>query len=499
LTRRRPILAALAAVVCTALCALANAGPAAAASQPLQTAVADGVPFREPDLGVAMRRVRGAGATAVRFFVSWRSVSAPGSTKPDGFNPRDPADPQYYWTGLDAQVKAAVANGLQPILCIAYAPAWAEQGPESEGPSDPPYFGAVQPDPTELGYFAEAAARRYSGSFAGLPRVRYWQVWNEPNLFGYLDPQYYTPLGEMPTAESAPRSPDLYLPMVNNFAAGVHGVHRDNLVIAGGTAPFGRWQFREVQPLVFMRQLLCMTDRDRPQPGCTRRVSFDVWAHDPYTQGGPQHRAQLPGNVSIGDLGRMRRTLVAAAKAGRIASNGPVRFWVTEFSWDTKPPDPAAVPLKLHTRWIAEALYRMWLDGVSLVTWFQIRDEYRPGVADPKVFQSGLYFACKNGIACDRPKPSLSAFRFPFVAFWAKGKILVWGRTPAGKRGKITVQRRSGRRWLTVATLRTDRYGIFTTRFAGARKGELRASLGGARSPSWTLGPTPDRQINPFG
>ena len=47
--------------------------------------------------------------------------------------------------------------------------------------------------------FATAAAGRFSGSFGGHPRVRYWGVWNEPNLSTFLQPQYrggrpYSPL-----------------------------------------------------------------------------------------------------------------------------------------------------------------------------------------------------------------------------------------------------------------------------------------------------------------
>ena len=178
--------------------------------------------------------------------------------------------------------------------------------------------------------------------FAGLPRVRYWEAWNEPNLFVNLLPQYDTPLSEPVTANSKPLSGKHYRRLLNAFAASAHRVHRDNVVIGGNTAPFGRYGAGEhgVAPMVFMRQMLCMTRRNRPEPGCHGRANLDVWSHHPYTEGGPTHKAESRDNVQLGDLPRMRRLLRAAIKAGHIRSRRQVRFWVTEFAWDTNPPDP---------------------------------------------------------------------------------------------------------------------------------------------------------------
>ena len=46
------------------------------------------------------------------------------------------------------------------------------------------------------------------------------------------------------------------------------------------------------------------------------------------------------------------------------------------------------MPAALEGRWVAEALYRMWSAGVSLVVWFTLRDQ--PVRTSP--YQSGLYF-----------------------------------------------------------------------------------------------------------
>src|SRR5439155_25415443 len=57
--------------------------------------------------------------------------------------------------------------------------------------------GTWRPDPAAYARFMAAAARRSSGTSPDpqrlgevLPRVRSWQLWNEPNLPDYLAPQW---------------------------------------------------------------------------------------------------------------------------------------------------------------------------------------------------------------------------------------------------------------------------------------------------------------------
>jgi hypothetical protein len=160
------------------------------------------------------------------------------------------------------------------------------------------------------------------------------------------------------------------------------------------------------------------------------------------------------------------------------------------------------VPAEVHARWVAEALYRMWRSGVSLVTWYSIRDDATRGKPDPEVYQSGLYYRCDQGPACDRPKPALAAFRFPFVALPGAGRTVVWGRTPFGRRAEVRLEWRRGGSWRRVANLRTDAHGIFLRRLERPRAGTMRAvvtSPGGARSPGFRIGLTRDIEVNPFG
>ena len=486
--------AGLTLLVAAALLAALPVASSDAASHPLRTAVVDGGPFNQPArMPAAFDGVRAAGATAIRVYAIWRRT-APGARPAD---PANPADPAYDWSILDQQVQLAKTRHLEPILSIEGAPDYAEGAGEG-------LAGTMRPSPREFGLFARAAARRYSGSFGGLPRVRYWQAWNEPNYFRHLGPQYDTPLSDPVRRSSRLLSPDIYRALVNSFADAVHGVNPGNLVIGGGLAPFGNEHANThvARTLPFMRALLCMTSQNRPKPGCRQRIKLDVWSHHPYTAGGPTHHALSREDVSLGDLPRMRRLLRAAVRARHIVSRRRVDFWATEFSWDTNPPDPNAVPMLLHRRWVAEALYRMWRNDISLVAWFGIRDGIS-SVPGEHLFECGLYFACPDGSLC-AAKPSLTAFRFPFVAFTSGDRVLAWGRTPYGRRGRVVIEHRGGA-WRKVATLRSDRYGMFTSRLRAPRRGFMRARLlsasgqSGELSAPFSLKRVPDQPFNPFG
>lgn len=446
------------------------AAGAAASARPLTTALfAPGIDLTKPGV---VEQMTASGVTAIRLMVNWASV-APTVTA-SGFDAADSADPQYRWGPVDAAVQAATDAGLQPIIDVADAPAWAQDGPPKQ------YYGPVRPHAADLAAFAHAIATRYSGAFDGLPRVRDWMFWNEPNLVFDLRPQF---------EHGQAVSPAIYRTLLNTFADEIHGVHPDNTVIAGATAPFtsrtGATADWGVAPLTFMRNLLCLSKK--LEATCKARVKFDVWAHHPYTSGGPSHHANLPNDVSLGDLPEMRAVLQAGVRSHHVVSRHAPQFWVTEFSWDTNPPDPKAVPIGLQSRWVAEALETMWRAGVSLVTWFTLQDD--PMSMSP--YQSGLYFA--DG----KPKPTLTAFRFPFVVRADASRLHVWARTPAGAPGTITVQLRQ-HGWRTVARLHADRYGIVDATIQG-RAGVYRGIVAGEASLSFATREPPDHFYPPFG
>lgn len=470
--------------MCTAALLL-FAGADASVARPLRTAVADPSAFEGADAPLAFARIRRVGASATRVNLLWNEVAPTGNKRPPGFNPTNPADPAYHWDGLDRQVRLAVSQGLEPIVDISETPAWAARSTDGRA-------GARWPDTVELGRFALAAARRYSGRFGSLPRVRYWEAWNEPNLKAWLSPQ---------VKRGKWLAPARYRRMLAEFGSGVRRADPTNVVIGGSTAPFAKPPSPQPGPLAFMRELFCLSADLRPKAHCGRPVDIDAWSHHPYTEGGPTHHAQDPEGVSLGDLPKMRRVLRAAVRWHRVRSRQPLQFWITEFSWDSNPPDPNAVPIELHARWVAEALYRMWRSGVSLVTWWTIWDRPADNGDYSNSLQSGLYFRCQRAAVCDRPKLSLRAFRFPFVAFPSGRSTLIWGRVPPGYRGRVVIEQSSGHKWRRLLELTTDRDGIFLRKIQAAGRGRLRARVPGTktRSVPFSLTNTPDRPFRIFG
>jgi len=452
---------------------------ASAAHHPLRTGLYLGT--SGADTPLAYTRAAQAGTSMVRISARWADIAP--DVRPVTFNPRDPQEPSYDWHSIDSQVELAAANHLEPLLTVYAAPGWAQHGNVHDS------AGGSGVDPEAFAGFATAIATRYDGSH-GFPRVRYWEVWNEPNVNLYLSPQF---------AFGSPASPAAYRDLLNRFAAAVHAVHPGNLVVAGGLSPFTVISGSTVTigPLRFMRALLCMSAGPKPHPTCSTPVTFDVWSHHPYTSGDPTHTATNPDDVSLGDLPEMRAVLDAAYRAGHIVSRSRPGFWVTEYSWDTKPPDPGAVPLALHARWVSESLYRMWLAGVDVAIWLQLVDEPYPS----SPLQAGLYFRGSAGPSTDRPKPALTAFSFPFVAYGRANGVYVWGRTPRGERRTVAIDRKVSGAWRRVAVIASDRYGVFaaTLPLAYRPSDSLRATLGTQHSLAFSLRVPPDMRVDPFG
>jgi hypothetical protein len=162
-------------------------------------------------------RAAGDAAQLVRVVITWAAVAPP--SRPAGFVAQDPGSRYYNWAPFDALVRTVAAHGLPILVEINGAPPWAE------GPDRPATVGSGtwRPNAADFGLFAQAAARRYSGHFPDplhsgryLPRVRWWEAWNEPNLPEYLTPQYVK-RGRRYVAFS----PGLYRGLLNAFYAGV--------------------------------------------------------------------------------------------------------------------------------------------------------------------------------------------------------------------------------------------------------------------------------------
>ena len=485
--RRSSLVMAVGSAACVALVVLVATASAAKTSAPpvittrgtipLRTALFDRI-FEGPQQAAAYTMAQAAGVSYVRLDVPWRSIAP--ATLSFGFVASDPASVGYRWAGLDASVAKAEAAGLTPILDIYAPPAWAETTQRSG-------VNAGTPDVSDLGDFATALATHYNGLTAGVPAEHVFQVWNEPNVSLYLNPVRAS----------------VYRAMVNAVSNAVHAVDPASLVVAGGLDPFGHPKSKKqtwysVAPLAFMRSLLCLSKGKHPHATCHDPVHFDVWSHHPYTFGGAFGKANKADDVELGDLRKMRSLLHVGARLHQIVAAQPLQFWVTEFGWDTNPPRRHAASPSLAARWTAESLHQMWLSGVSLVTWFLLQD-----FPSPSPYQSGLY-SYSDSLANARPKPGLTAFRFPFVAYLKKKKVSVWGRDATSDTQVVTIQLRHGKNgsWRSVVRIQANANGIFlaTLKLKATKKDWLRAvAMGTDNSLAFSLTRPKDPHIGPWG
>jgi hypothetical protein len=453
------------------------AGACAAPPATFMTGVADGIWDNPATANRWLDRTVATGARFILEGVDWASISP--QRPRSGTDPSDPANPGYTWGTLDATVRAATAHGLTVAFTVAGGgggPPWAD-GPHRPASVQP---GTWRPSAAALGAFARALARRYSGSYdpgnGVLPRVRYYQGWSEPNLPNHLTPQWERVRGHWIAA-----SPGIYRGLLNAFYDAVKSVHSSNLVVTGGTAPFGDQPGgSRVPPALFVRELLCLHGQRLTPARCPNPARFDILAHHPYAIGGPLQPAFGVDDVSIPDIGKLTRSLVAAARAGRVFPRGPKQVWVTEFSWDSNPPDPQGVPVGRRARWIEEGFYVLWRQSVDAIAWFVLADQ--PPVPNyASTYQSGIYYL--NG----QPKPDLEAFRFPFVVEPAsRGRKVVWGISP--RSGTVLVERLQSGRWRTVGSFRTRAHGIFTQTIGLSGGSLMRATVAGETSLQWRVG-----------
>jgi hypothetical protein len=446
----RRLLVLLALTAFAAVC-----GPGLAHAAPTRFDLGFGDPLENPESDVpgAYNAIRAEGARYVRLPVTWSSIAR---SRPS--DPRNPSDPTYHWEVVEGRVNSILSRGLVPILGIYAAPSWAHSSSRLTARTG------------DFADFAAAVARRYSGNAGQAPRVRYFQIWNEPNLRMFLDD-----------------SPSHYRAMVNAAYKEIKAVHSDNVVIAGGLAPFSDPQNQYgIGPFPYMRSVL------------NGKISFDVWSHHPYTSGGPNHQASLEQEASLGDLPRMRKLLIDRYRAGKVRSHGAPRFWVTEFGWDTNPPDPGGVPLAQHARWVAEAMYRMWQSDIDTMVWFKLRDDPMNGDWGAS-FQGGIFLNTTTRYADEKRKPVAEVLRFPFSAVPEGGRVSVWGRTPRSRGGKVTIEMAKGSGWISIAKVNAGSHGIFRLKLNGRHGARLRARVGSNASYPFTAVHTKDVPVRPFG
>lgn len=436
----------------------------------------------------ALAELDALGVDVVKMNVNWRTLAPGGERKPDGF---DGADPASYsadaWAPYDDFVRTARARGMRVLLALGgLAPDWASSGTERSPGSKKPHLG-------EYHKFVRAMGTRYSGSYVvgggaapgpappedpemplplprqaspaqsgtTLPRVGLWTVWNEPNLAAWLSPQ---------RRGGTPFAPHYYRRMVNGAKSGLAATgHRNDTMLIGELLPYGASKAR-IRPLEFLREMACVDKRFRPfrgkaarKRGCRgfRALPGAGFAFHPYTlAGGPNVKTSHRDEVTISYLHRLVRTLNRLGAKKRLKRRR-MPIWVTEFGFQTDPPDPFQSPIGKVPGFMGLSEWLSWRNPrVASHAQYLLRDDRASGSGFARYagFQTGIRFANR------RAKPGVyNAYRLPFfVRRRGSRRVEVWGGVRAAGKGRtVTIQSRRGKKWRKLGTAKTQARGYF--------------------------------------
>jgi hypothetical protein len=512
--RRIPSLTALA-------CCLAalSAAPAADASPNMESTFQDDplLVYNTPE-GTAhtMDILKALGADRLRISVFWNLVApdAKSKTRPS-FDATDPAAyPPGAWDRYDRIVQLAAERGMGVNFNVTSpAPFWA-----TGKPSRSDIEQNFDPSAAEFGLFLRALGTRYSGKYVPgesgppLPRVDYWSIWNEPNQPGWLTPQWgQDPRQPKDFVETAPR---IYRNLVDAAYASLADTgHKDDTILIGETAPKGVNKLgitRAIKPARFIRQLYCLDDNFQFLQGTSAELRgcpvsnqaaqmaeqhpglFHAtgWAHHPYELTFAPHQKQADKEfltiANLGDLSRLLRRVYQRYGQAIPGGKKDVPLYLTEFGYQTNPPDPIGVSPRRQAAYINEAEYIAYRDpAVRTLSQFLLVDD-KPIAGYPRnsvgawgsTFQSGLLNLDNSH------KPAYDAYEMPVflkASRIRRGRALrVWGMTraaPTGAGQKVLVQVRGkkGSAYKTVKTLRSDNSrGYVSGSFKPQRSGALR-------------------------
>ncbi|HYI99354.1 MAG TPA: hypothetical protein VEX36_06730 [Thermoleophilaceae bacterium] len=423
------------------------------------------------DPAAAMREMKDLGVDVLRTNVLFYRVYTRinDRVKPAGFDTSDPSEPLYNWSATDRIVSLARANGIKLLFTVSGpGPHWASEQPSRCR------FNRIctwKPKPAEFGAFTAAVAKRYRG------QVDWYALYNEPNLYTWITPEITrTKFGRVETG----------------------GVYYRKLWSAGYKAirsydpsRRGRVLFGEVAaisaPLPMLYASLCLGPDGKPFRGRLRslhgcggrpaKLNIGGWAIHPYNQGGfgpPSRRTSSKVALPQQYLPRLHRLMGQAAARGRVP--GGRGIYITEFGYQTNPPDPGSTISPTRQGQYINESDRLFAGDrrIKTVAQYQLVD-----VRDPLQYNSGLRFA--GG----QKKPSYEAYRLPIVVTRRSARTVeVYGQVrPArqarrmGQFQKPELQFRRGGSFRTVARPSPNSVGIF----------RLNQSRAGAANGSWRI------------
>jgi hypothetical protein len=363
------------------------APPSASSSRYLQLGIFDDTQILHGATDGVYKQLSLLGVQAIRVNLWWGGPNGFGVARRKPVNPMNPNDPAYDWGVYDRAVFYASQYSIKVVFSVLGTPPWANA---AKG------WNVAPTNVLDLKRFATAAARRYGGSWKapdgrGIPAVRNWLVWNEPNNPIFLRPQYRRTASGWEI-----RSGRDYAVMCNAVVNAIHVVTVGaSKVACGVTGPRGNnnpnSSRASTSPLAFLRAMKA--------GGAT---GFDAYAHHPYygrpsetpaTPPPPGIHGNAPTAITLGNFSLLTREIT------RLYGNK--RVWITEYGYQTNPPDRLfGVSFAKQALYLKQAYALAKANPrVDMFLWFLLRDETRYDG-----WQSGLL------TATGRKKPAYNAF-----------------------------------------------------------------------------------------
>jgi hypothetical protein len=465
--------------------------------------------------------LRSLGVGAVRLSLRWQDISPDprSAARPRGFDAADPAAyPASAWTRDDEILQTARADGLGVVLTVGGgAPLWATG---HDQPTGGPYL-QWKPSAAEYQQFVQAVATRYSGHYSTcascspLPRVSFWEIWNEPNWGPSLAPQ-------ATNGSRTSTSPGIYRGLLDaGWQALQRTGHGHDTVVVGSLSPRGfsappssRFpqglpaSLSTTKPLQFVRTLYCVDSLyhelrgtaakavDCPSTAAASRAfrgqhpalfNAGGFGIHPYPFDLPPTEADSndPDYVEFNEIPRLSAAL---DRVQRVYGSGKrLQIYNTEYGYETNPPnrsDHFVSPATAAT-YVNWAEYLSWRNPRVATTMQYLLYDPKPTVGQATFgygsFASGLIFY--HG----PPKADYYAYRMPIflpvTSTPRRRSLEVWGCVRpahlASSRQSVQIQFRAGSRgaFRTVKTvpIRSAR-GYFDVKLAFPSSGAVRSS-----------------------
>ncbi|MBC8099508.1 MAG: hypothetical protein H7Y11_08695, partial [Armatimonadetes bacterium] len=244
-----------------------------------------------------------AGFTWIREEFPWEEIEVDGrgqfTDSRNDMNGDGVRDTISGWAKFDRIVALAEQYGIHIQARLSNPPAWAQA--TGVGDFTPPL------DTQDYVNYAAAVASQYKG------RVRYYQVWNEPNIF----PEW----GWQPDGTPRPIDPEAYADLLCRTYAALKAVDPEIVVISGALAPTVALSDRDLSDLVFLQRLY-----DAGAGDC-----FDVLSMQGYgLNSGPTDRRMRPTTINFGRSAYLRDIMVANGDAS-------TPIWISEAAWNAVP------------------------------------------------------------------------------------------------------------------------------------------------------------------